>query len=126
MKIPDNLKYSTDHEWVSVEGNVATIGITDYAQGELGDIVYIDIDSELSEMTKGDPFGTIEAVKAVSDIFGPLTGKVLELNKKIIDSPEIINTDPYGSGWMLKVDMNDPSEFDSLLDSAAYKKLIGQ
>jgi glycine cleavage system H protein len=126
MKIPDNLKYSTDHEWVSVEGNVATLGITDYAQGELGDIVYIDIDSELSEMTKGDPFGTIEAVKAVSDIFGPLTGKVLELNKKIIDSPEIINTDPYGSGWMLKVDMNDPSEFDSLLDSAAYKKLIGQ
>jgi len=126
MNVPDNLKYSNDHEWVSVDGNIATLGITDFAQGELGDIVFIDIDSDLPEITKGEPFGTIEAVKTVSDLFGPLSGKVTELNTTIIESPELINTDPYGEGWMLKVEMRDPSETDALLDSAAYKELLGQ
>ena len=126
MNVPDNLKYSNDHEWVSVDGNIATLGITDFAQGELGDIVFIDIDTDLSEITKGEPFGTIEAVKTVSDLFGPLSGKVTELNTTIIESPELINTDPYGEGWMLKVEMRDPSETDALLDSAAYKELLGQ
>ena len=126
MNVPDNLKYSDDHEWVSVDGNVAKLGITDFAQGELGDIVFIDIDFELSEITKGEPFGTIEAVKTVSDLFGPFSGKVTELNSTIIESPELINTDPYGEGWMLKVEITDPTEIDSLLDSAAYKELLGQ
>jgi len=126
MIIPDNLKYSNDHEWVSVDGNVAKIGITDYAQGELGDIVFIDIDPDLSEITKGEPFGTIEAVKTVSDLFGPVTGKVTEFNTTILDSPELINTDPYGEGWMLKVEIADPLEIDVLLDSTAYKELLGQ
>jgi glycine cleavage system H protein len=126
MNVPDNLKYSNDHEWISVDGNQAKIGITDYAQGELGDIVFIDIDSDLSEITKGEPFGTIEAVKTVSDLFGPFSGKVTELNTNILDSPELINTDPYGEGWMLKVEITDPSEIDILLDSTAYKELLGQ
>ena len=126
MNVPENLKYSDDHEWVSVDGNIAKLGITDYAQGELGDIVFIDIDSDLSDITKGEPFGTIEAVKTVSDLFGPLSGKVTEFNTTIIDSPELINTDPYGEGWMLKVEIADPSEIDALLDSAAYKELLGQ
>ena len=126
MNVPDNLKYSDDHEWVSVDGNVAKLGITDFAQGELGDIVFIDIDTDLSEITKGEPFGTIEAVKTVSDLIGPFSGKVTELNSTIIESPELINTDPYGEGWMLKVEMSDPLEIDALLDSAAYKELLGQ
>ena len=126
MNVPDNLKYSKDHEWVSVDGSIAKIGITDYAQGELGDIVYVDIDSDLSDITKDEPFGTIEAVKTVSDLSGPFSGKVIELNTALQDSPELINTDPYGEGWMLKVEMSDSSEIDALLDSAAYKELLGQ
>ena len=126
MNVPDNLKYSKDHEWISVDGNIAKLGITDYAQGELGDIVYVDIDSDLSDITKDEPFGTIEAVKTVSDLFGPFSGKVIELNTTLQDSPELINTDPYGEGWMLKVEISDPSEIDALLDSAAYKELLGQ
>ncbi len=126
MNVPDNLKYSKDHEWISVDGNIAKLGITDYAQGELGDIVYVDIDSDLSDITKDEPFGTIEAVKTVSDLFGPFSGKVIELNSALQDSPELINSDPYGEGWMLKVEMSDPSEIDALLDSAAYKELLGQ
>ena len=126
MNVPDNLKYSKDHEWVSVDGNVAKLGITDYAQGELGDIVYVDIDSDLSDITKDETFGTIEAVKTVSDLFGPFSGKVIELNSALQDSPELINSDPYVEGWMLKVEMSDPSEIDALLDSAAYKELLGQ
>ncbi|MGB5848179.1 MAG: glycine cleavage system protein GcvH [Ignavibacteriaceae bacterium] len=126
MNVPDDLKYSNDHEWVFVDGNIAKLGITDYAQGELGDIVFIDIDSDLSDITKGEPFGTIEAVKTVSDLFGPFSGKVTELNTTILESPELINTDPYGEGWMLKVEITDPSEIDALLDSAAYKELLGQ
>ena len=126
MNVPDNLKYSKDHEWVSVDGNIAKLGITDYAQGELGDIVYVDIDSDLSDITNDKPFGTIEAVKTVSDLIGPFSGKVIELNSALQSSPELINTDPYGEGWMLKVEIADPSEIDALLDSAAYKELLGQ
>ena len=126
MNIPDNLKYTNDHEWISINGNVATIGITDYAQGELGDIVYVDIDADLTEIEKGQSVGTIEAVKTVSDLFGPLTGKVVELNSVLADSPELINTDPYGDGWMLKVEFTDESELNDLLDSTGYKNLLGQ
>ena len=126
MHLPDNLKYTNDHEWISVEGNIATIGITDYAQSELGDIVFVDIDSDLTEIVKGQSVGTIEAVKTVSDLFGPLTGKVVELNSTLTDSPELINTDPYGEGWMLKIEFNDTSELNDLLDSAGYKSLLGQ
>jgi glycine cleavage system H protein len=126
MNIPDNLKYTTDHEWISFDGNIATIGITDYAQGELGDIVYVDIDADLTEIEKGQSVGTIEAVKTVSDLFGPLTGKVVELNGSLADSPELINNDPYGTGWMLKVEFTDESELNDLLDSAGYKNLLGQ
>jgi len=126
MNVPDNLKYSKDHEWIAVDGNIVKLGITDYAQGELGDIVYVDIDSDLSDIIKGEPFGTIEAVKTVSDLIGPFSGKVTELNTALIDSPELINTDPYGEGWMLIVEIADTSEIDALLDSAAYKELLGQ
>ena len=126
MNLPDNLKYTNDHEWISVEGNIATIGITEYAQGELGDIVFVDIDADLTEIEKGQSVGTIEAVKTVSDLFGPLTGKVVELNSALTDSPELINTDPYGEGWMLKIEFSDTSELNDLLDSAGYKSLLGQ
>jgi glycine cleavage system H protein len=126
MKIPENLKYTNDHEWVSVDGNIATIGITDYAQSELGDIVFVDIDADLKEIVKGESIGTIEAVKTVSDLFGPLTGKVVELNSSLTDSPEVINSDPYGEGWMLKVEIKDASELNDLLDNVAYKNLLGQ
>jgi glycine cleavage system H protein len=126
MSIPSNLKYTKDHEWIRVEGKNAYIGITDYAQGELGDVVFVDIDSSLSEIKKGESFGTIEAVKTVSDIYGPFTGKVLELNSKLADNPELINSDPYGEGWMVKAEIADESELAELLDDKAYKDLIGQ
>lgn len=126
MNIPDNLKYTKDHEWISVDGKIGTIGITDYAQSELGDIVFVDIDSDLKDIVKGESIGTIEAVKTVSDLFGPFNGKVIELNSLLMDSPEIMNTDPYGDGWMLKVEITDLSELNDLLDSAGYKSLIGQ
>ena len=126
MNFPENLKYTNDHEWISVEGNAGTIGITEYAQGELGDVVFVDIDPNISEIKKGESFGTIEAVKTVSDMFAPCSGKVLELNKELTDSPELINNDPYGKGWMIKIEINNASELDELLDSAAYRKLIGQ
>ena len=126
MNIPTNLKFTKDHEWIRVEGNVAYIGITDYAQGELGDVVFLDIDSSLSEIKKGESFGTIEAVKTVSDIYGPFNGKVLEINPKLAESPELINSDPYGEGWMIKAEVSDSSELSELFDSSAYKELIGQ
>lgn len=126
MNIPDNLKYTKDHEWISVDGKIGTIGITDYAQSELGDIVFVDIDSDLKDIVKGESIGTIEAVKTVSDLFGPFNGKVIELNSLLMNSPEIMNTDPYGDGWMLKVEITDLSELNDLLDSAGYKSLIGQ
>ena len=126
MNFPDNLKYTKDHEWVSVEGNTGTIGVTDYAQGELGDVVYVDIDPNLKEIKKGQSFGTIEAVKTVSDIYAPCTGKIVEINKKLADTPETINNDPYGDGWMVKVELSDIKELDDLLDAPAYKELVGQ
>jgi glycine cleavage system H protein len=126
MELPTILKFTKDHEWIRVEGNAAYIGITDYAQGELGDVVFLDIDSSLSEIKKGESFGTIEAVKTVSDIYGPFTGKVLEINPKLADNPELINSDPYGEGWMIKAEVSDNSELSDLLDSSAYKELIGQ
>lgn len=126
MKIPENLKYTKDHEWVRVDGKIGTIGITDYAQGELGDVVFVDIDADLKEISKGNTFGTIEAVKTVGDLFAPFSGKVVEINKKLSDSPEIVNTDPYGDGWMIKAELANPSDLDDLLDAQAYKNLIGQ
>jgi glycine cleavage system H protein len=126
MNIPEGLKYTKEHEWVNLEGNIATIGITDYAQGELGDIVFIDIDPNLSEVTMGANCGTIEAVKTVSEIYAPCSGKVTEINPALGTSPETVNQDPYGAGWMLKVEVSNPAELDSLLDSGAYRELIGQ
>ncbi len=126
MSIPNNLKYTKEHEWVLVEGSVGTIGVTDYAQGELGDVVYVDIDPSLSEIKKGESVGTIEAVKTVSDIFAPFSGKVIELNGEIKDSPELVNSDPYGKGWMLKVEISNSADLADLLDASAYQALIGQ
>jgi len=126
MSIPNNLKYTKEHEWVLVEGNIGTIGVTEYAQGELGDVVFVDIDPSISAIKKGESIGTIEAVKTVSDIFAPYTGKVVEINEALKDSPEIVNSDPYGKGWMIKVEITDASELTDLIDAAAYKALIGQ
>jgi glycine cleavage system H protein len=126
MSVPNNLKYTKEHEWVLVEGNIGTIGVTEYAQGELGDVVFVDIDPALSEVKKGESIGTIEAVKTVSDIFAPYTGKVVEINAEIKDSPEVVNSDPYGKGWMIKVEISDMAELNELLDASAYKALIGQ
>ncbi len=125
MNIPQNLKYTKDHEWIKVEGNVGTIGITDFAQGELGDIVYVDIAQDISELTIGESFGTIEAVKTVSDMYAPVTGKVLELNKKLNDEPQLVNTDPYGDGWIIKVELSVASQLNDLLDATAYSSQIG-
>jgi glycine cleavage system H protein len=124
MNIPENLKYTKDHEWVKVDGNQAIIGITEYAQGELGDIVFVDIDPEISDIVSGESFGTIEAVKTVSDLFAPCNGKVIEINSSLEDQPELINTDSYGEGWIIKVELSDPSELDGLLDSVSYQAQI--
>lgn len=126
MNIPQNLKYTKEHEWVLVEGNTGTIGVTDYAQGELGDVVFVDIDPSLAEIKKGESIGTIEAVKTVSDIFAPFSGTVKEINENLKDSPESVNSDPYGAGWMLKVEISNPADLDDLLDAKAYQVLIGQ
>lgn len=125
MNIPQDLKYSKDHEWVRVEGDTVTIGITDFAQGELGDIVYVDVDSEGETLAAEEVFGTVEAVKTVSDLFMPVGGEVLELNSILESEPEKINSDPYGDGWVIKVKITDASELDNLLDAAAYKELVG-
>ena len=124
MNIPSNLKYSKDHEWVRVEGDTAYIGITDFAQSELGEIVIVDITTEGETLAQEAVFGSIEAVKTVSDLFMPLGGEVLEVNPKLEDNPELVNSDPYGEGWMIKVKMTNPSEVGSLLDAEAYKALI--
>ena len=124
MNIPSNLKYSKDHEWVRVEGDTAYIGITDFAQSELGEIVIVDITTEGETLASEAVFGSIEAVKTVSDLFMPLGGEVLEVNPKLEDSPELVNSDPYGEGWMIKVKMTNPSEAGKLLDAEAYKALI--
>jgi glycine cleavage system H protein len=125
MNFPDNLKYTKDHEWVRVEGTTATIGITEFAQGELGDIVYIDISTEGEQLMHEDIFGTVEAVKTVSDLFMPVSGKVSAINKDLDANPESVNKDPYGKGWMIKVEMTKPAEADALLSAADYKALIG-
>lgn len=124
MNIPDNLKYTKDHEWILVEGNKATIGITEYAQEELGDIVFVEIETVGESLNKEEVFGTIEAVKTVSDLFMPASGEILEKNEKLDDEPELINKDPYGDGWMIKISLSDTSEIDGLLSPSAYKQLI--
>lgn len=125
MNFPAELKYTKDHEWVSISGNEATIGITDFAQRELGDIVYIDINSVGTEIAKDDVFGTVEAVKTVSDLFMPLTGTVLEINSDLNDNPELVNSDPYQKGWMVKVAVTDLAEVNELLNAEDYKALVG-
>ena len=126
MTFPENLKYSAEHEWVSLNGDIATIGITDHAQGELGDIVFVDIPSVGKAVGQNEVFGSVEAVKTVSDLFMPIAGTVLEVNSHLEGAPEAVNTDAYGNGWMVKVKIEDPAQLDSLMDAAAYKALIGQ
>ncbi|GGE63647.1 glycine cleavage system H protein [Pedobacter psychrotolerans] len=125
MNFPSELKYTKDHEWVKVEGNEAYIGITDFAQRELGDIVYVDINSVGDEVAKEEVFGTVEAVKTVSDLFMPVTGTVLEINSELNDNPELVNSDPYGKGWMVKVSLSEIAEIEDLLTADAYQALVG-
>jgi len=125
MNFPAELKYTKDHEWISVDGDIATIGITDFAQSELGDIVFVEIETEGEELDKEEVFGSVEAVKTVSDLFMPISGEVIEMNSKIEESPEVVNSDPYGEGWMIKVKISDTSELDDLLDVDAYKEAAG-
>lgn len=127
MNIPENLKYSSDHEWIRVEGEVAYVGITDFAQHELGDIVFVDITTEGETLEKGEVFGSIEAVKTVSDVLLPVGGEILEVNAAVGDNGEasLVNNDPYGEGWLVKIKMTNPAELDELLDAAAYHNLIG-
>ncbi|NVO30218.1 glycine cleavage system protein GcvH [Hymenobacter lapidiphilus] len=125
MNLPASLKYSKEHEWVRVEGDVAYIGITEHAQKELGDIVYVDIDTIDKEVSQNDVFGTVEAVKTVSDLFSPLSGTVLEVNNKLDGNPELVNSDPYGDGWIIKLSISDASELDNLLTSETYGELVG-
>jgi len=125
MNIPAELKYTKDHEWVRVEGDVATVGVTDYAQSELGDIVYIEIETEGDTLDQEEVFGTVEAVKTVSDLFMPISGEVIEVNAALADSPETVNSDAYGEGWMIKVKISDPSQLDGLLSADDYKAEVG-
>lgn len=125
MNIPQELRYTKDHEWVKVEGNSATVGITDFAQGELGDIVYLDIATSGKELAQHDVFGTVEAVKTVSDLYMPISGKVSTVNPLLDSNPEKVNEDPYGDGWMIKIDISNVEEIDGLLSADAYKELIG-
>ena len=124
MNIPEDLKYTKDHEWVRVEGNIAVVGVTDFAQGELGDIVYVEVDSLNETLDAEEVFGTIEAVKTVSDLFLPVSGEIVELNESLEDEPELVNNDPYGDGWIIKVDMSNYDELDELLSAEEYKNLI--
>ncbi|MGB0423196.1 MAG: glycine cleavage system protein GcvH [Flavobacteriales bacterium] len=124
MNVPAELKYTKDHEWIKIDGNVATIGITDFAQGELGDIVYVEIETEGEELSSEEVFGTVEAVKTVSDLFMPMEGEVIEFNSALEDNPVLVNEDPYGEGWMIKVKFADESVLSDLLDAAAYQELI--
>ncbi|MEN2401953.1 glycine cleavage system protein GcvH [Flavobacterium sp. MC2016-06] len=125
MSIPANLKYTKDHEWVSIEGDVATVGITHFAQKELGDIVYVEVETLDQTLDKDEVFGTVEAVKTVSDLFLPLTGEIIAFNDSLESAPETVNSDPYGAGWMIKIKISDASEIDSLLSDEAYTQLIG-
>ncbi|WP_430906678.1 glycine cleavage system protein GcvH [Maribacter sp. 2-571] len=125
MNIPAELKYTKDHEWVRIEGDVATVGITDFAQGELGDIVYVEVETLDELLEKEEVFGTVEAVKTVSDLFLPLSGEIIEFNEQLEDAPEKVNADPYGDGWMVKIKLSEVSEVDELLSAEGYKELIG-
>ena len=124
MNLPEELKYTKDHEWVRIEGDIAYIGITDFAQGELGDIVFVDVDTNGEDLDKEEVFGSIEAVKTVSDLFMPVSGKVISFNEQLEKEPELINSDPYGNGWIIKISVADITDFDSLLNSASYKDLV--
>jgi len=125
MTFPDDLKYTTDHEWLKIEGTTGTIGITDHAQGELGDVVYIDIADDLETVTQNESFGTIEAVKTVADILAPVSGNVIRVNRDLNDNPNVVNSDPYGAGWIIKIEMTDPNELNTLMDAKLYKEMIG-
>tara|TARA_R110002072_G_scaffold20688_1_gene74784 strand:+ start:24542 stop:24919 length:378 start_codon:yes stop_codon:yes gene_type:complete len=125
MNIPENLKYTKDHEWISIEGDIATVGITDFAQGELGDIVYVEIETEGESLDREEVFGSVEAVKTVSDLFMPLSGEITEFNDSLESEPETVNSDAYEKGWMIKIKMSDTSEVSELLDASAYRDLIG-
>jgi glycine cleavage system H protein len=125
MNFPATLRYTKDHEWIKLDGNVATIGITDYAQRELGDIVYVEVETIGKSLKAGDVFGTVEAVKTVSDLFLPVDGTILELNPALANSPESVNSDPYGEGWMVKMTVNNPSDVQELMDAAAYEAVVG-
>lgn len=124
MNIPADLKYTKDHEWIKIDGDTAIVGITDFAQGELGDIVYVDVDTLDDTVEEGDVFGSVEAVKTVSDLFMPLTGEVIEFNEELENEPELVNSDPYGKGWMIKINISDADQINNLLDAEAYKNLI--
>ncbi|CAI8224882.1 MAG: Glycine cleavage system H protein [Bacteroidia bacterium] len=126
MNFPENLKYTKEHEWVSIEGDVATIGITEFAQSELGDIVFVEIETEGENLDQNEVFGTIEAVKTVSDLFMPITGEIIAINTQLEDAPESVNESPYENGWMVKIKASDLSQIDDLMDASAYKSLIGQ
>ena len=125
MNIPAELKYTKDHEWVSIEGDVATVGITDFAQGELGDIVYVEVETVDESLDQEEVFGTVEAVKTVSDLFMPLSGEIVAFNESLETEPEQVNQDPYGAGWMIKIQLSDTAQLDDLMDAEAYKALIG-
>lgn len=125
MQFPEELKYTEDHEWIRFDGDVATVGITDYAQGELGDIVYVDVNTVGDTLEKGEIFGSVEAVKTVSDLFLPISGEILEINPALDSAPELVNSDPYGEGWMIRFKVTNPGEADALLSVDAYKELVG-
>ena len=126
MNFPENVKYSNDHEWIRVEGHEAYVGITDYAQSELGEIVYVDVTSTGENLEEGEVFGSIEAVKTVSDLMMPVSGEILEVNPELDDAPELVNSDPYGKGWIVKINISQPQELDNLLSAEQYKQLIGK
>jgi len=125
MNVPGNLKYTKDHEWVAIDGDIATVGVTDFAQSELGDIVYVEIETEGETLDKEEVFGSVEAVKTVSDLFMPISGEIIEFNSALESSPESVNADAFGDGWMIKIKISNPAELDELLDAEAYKALIG-
>lgn len=125
MNIPEDLKYTSDHEWARIDGDIMTVGISDYAQGELGDVVYVELPEVGTEVTRGESFGTIEAVKAVADLFSPAGGSIVEVNEALQDAPETVNKSPYEDGWMVKIKLSDTSELDKLMDAEAYKNQIG-